>query len=64
VEFCAAGDFVPVLECDMAGLLLVFDEAMVNPSLARWMKRGTLEMQSGGYFVSVLFCSGAEVINS
>lgn len=36
MEFCAAGDFVPVLECDMAGLPLVFDEAMVNLCLVGW----------------------------
>jgi hypothetical protein len=57
VECCAAGDFVPALACDMAGLLLWFDEAMMNQSLC-WLKRGTLEMQSGGYFVSVFFAVG------
>jgi hypothetical protein len=41
----------------MAGLLLWFDEAMMNLSLC-WLKRGTSEMQSGGYFVSVLFAVG------
>lgn len=50
VEVFVAGDFVPVLECDMAGLLLGFDEAMFGFAL------GLDEAGYVGNAESRLFC--------
>lgn len=60
VEVFVAGDFAPVLECDMAGLLLGFDEAMLG---LRWSGRGGV-CWNGRVEVILLvsFCSGAKVI--
>lgn len=54
VEVFVAGDFAPVLECDMAGLVLGFDEAMLG---LRWPGRWSLD--EAGYVGNVkwrLFC--------